>query len=43
LPSPAEEPLEIYAFIEAAGESKRQGGRPVPVQSVKEKAQAAAG
>jgi hypothetical protein len=42
-PVPVEETLELYAFMEAADESKRQGGRPVSVQSVMEKAQAAAG
>jgi hypothetical protein len=42
-PVPDEVTLEIYAFMEAADESKRQGGRPVSVQSVMEKAQAAAG
>ncbi len=41
-PVPAEETLELYAFMEAADESKRQGGRPVSVQSVMEKAEAAA-
>lgn len=33
------ETLEIFAFMEAADESKRQGGRPVTLQSVMEKAQ----
>ena len=33
-PVSAEETIEIYAFMEAADESKRQGGRPVSVQSV---------
>ncbi len=42
-PVPAEETLELYAFMEAADESKRQGGRPASIQSVMEKAQAAAG
>lgn len=32
------ETLEIYAFMEAADESKRQGGRPVNMQAVLEKA-----
>lgn len=32
------ETLEIYAFMEAADESKRQGGRPVNMQSVLDKA-----
>jgi hypothetical protein len=30
----AEETLEIYAFMEAADESKRQGGKPVTLESV---------
>jgi predicted dehydrogenase len=30
-PVTAEETLEIYAFMEAADESKRQGGKPVPL------------
>lgn len=30
--------LEIYAFMEAADESKRQGGRPVSIEAVLEKA-----
>ena len=42
-PVPAEETIEIYAFMEAADESKRQGGRPVSVHSVMDKAQAAGG
>jgi hypothetical protein len=33
-PVSAEETLEIYAFMEAADESKRQGGRPVTLESV---------
>ena len=41
-PVSAEETLEIYAFMEAADESKRQGGAPVKLASVMEKAQAAA-
>ena len=36
------ETLEIFAFMEAADESKRQGGRPVTLQSVMKKAQQAA-
>lgn len=35
------ETLEIYAFMEAADESKRQGGMPVTLESVLEKAHAA--
>ncbi len=41
-PVSAEETLEIYAFMEAADESKRQGGKPVTIQSVLEKAKAQA-
>jgi hypothetical protein len=37
-----EETLEIYAFMEAADQSKRQGGSPVTLQSVLEQARAAA-
>jgi hypothetical protein len=37
-----EETLEIYAFMAAADESKRQGGAPVRVQRVLEEARAAA-
>jgi hypothetical protein len=33
-PVSAEETLEIYAFMEAADESKRQGGKPVALASV---------
>jgi hypothetical protein len=33
-PVTAEETLEIYAFMEAADESKRQGGKPVTLASV---------
>ena len=36
------ETLEIFAFMEAAEESKRQGGRPVPLESVMKKAKQAA-
>ncbi len=38
-PVPAEQTLEIYAFMEAADESKRQGGQPVSVEGVLKKAQ----
>jgi len=38
-PMTVEHTLEIYAFMEAADESLRQGGRPVSVKSVLEKAQ----
>jgi predicted dehydrogenase len=41
-PVSAEETLEIYAFMEAADESKRQGGAPVTIASVLEKAKRAA-
>lgn len=37
-PVSEEETLEIYTFMEAADESKRQGGAPVTLQSVLEKA-----
>ena len=37
-PVTAEETLEIYAFMEAADESKRQGGVPVSIESVLAKA-----
>jgi hypothetical protein len=42
-PVSAEETLEIYAFMEAADESKRRGGVPVTLQEVMLKARAAAG
>lgn len=38
VPVSEEETLEIYAFMEAADESKRQGGAPVSLASVMEKA-----
>jgi predicted dehydrogenase len=41
-PVSAEETLEIYASMEAADESKRQGGAPVTIESVMAKARAAA-
>lgn len=37
-PVTEEETLEIYAFMEAADESKRQGGKPVTLESVMAKA-----
>lgn len=37
-PVPAEETLEIYAFMEAADESKRLGGQSVTLESVMQKA-----
>jgi predicted dehydrogenase len=42
-PVSADETLEIYAFMEAADESKRQGGRPVTVESVMTKAKSHVG
>jgi hypothetical protein len=41
-PIPPEETLELFAFMEAADESKRQGGRPVRLTEVLDKARAAA-
>jgi hypothetical protein len=41
-PVSEEETLEIYTFMEAADESKRQGGAPVSLASVLEKARKAA-
>jgi hypothetical protein len=41
-PVAEEETLEIYAFMEAADESKRQGGKPVTLESVMMKAREAA-
>lgn len=37
-PVSAEETIELFAFMEAADESKRQGGRPVKLSEVLEKA-----
>jgi predicted dehydrogenase len=42
-PVTAEETLEIYAFMEAADESKRQGGQPVTLASVLARARDKAG
>jgi predicted dehydrogenase len=42
-PVSAEETLEIFAFMEAADESKRQGGMPVAIESVMAKARAQSG
>ncbi|MGH8247076.1 MAG: Gfo/Idh/MocA family protein [Gammaproteobacteria bacterium] len=42
VPVPPEETLEIFAFMEAADESKRQGGGPVLLKDVLSKARAAA-
>lgn len=39
-PIPAEETIEMFAFMEAADESKRQGGRPVSIAEVMKKARA---
>lgn len=39
-PVSAEETIEIFAFMEAADESKRQGGKPVTIESVIAKAKA---
>ena len=41
-PVAEKETLEIYAFMEAADESKRQGGKPVTLESVLAKARQAA-
>jgi hypothetical protein len=41
-PVSAAETLQIYAFMEAADESKRQGGKPVTLAEVMEKAEAEA-
>ena len=38
-PVSAEETLEIIAFMEAADQSKRQGGCPVSIENVMKKAQ----
>ncbi len=37
-PVSAEETLEIYAFMEAADESRRQGGRPISIKGILDKA-----
>jgi predicted dehydrogenase len=42
VPVSPEETLEIYAFMEAADQSKRQGGTPVSLESVMSKARAEA-
>jgi Oxidoreductase family, NAD-binding Rossmann fold len=39
-PVTAEETIELYAFMEAADESKRQGGKPVAIESVLARARA---
>lgn len=40
-PVPPEETIELFAFMEAADESKRQGGKPVAISEVLAKARAA--
>src|SRR5262249_23518390 len=40
VPVDSDETLEIVAFMEAADESKRQGGKPVTIESVMAKARA---
>jgi hypothetical protein len=42
VPVSEEETLQIYAFMEAADESKRQGGKPVALETVLQKARAEA-
>jgi hypothetical protein len=42
-PVAAEETIELFAFMEAADESKRQGGAPVTIESVMAKARQQAG
>ena len=39
-PVSAEETIELFAFMEAADESKRQGGAPVKIETVMAKARA---
>ena len=41
-PVPPEVTVEIFAFMEAAEESKRQGGKPVTIETVLQRARAAA-
>jgi hypothetical protein len=41
-PVAADETLELYAFMEAADESKRRGGAPVELKEVLAKARAEA-
>jgi len=41
-PVTADETIEIFAFMEAADESKRQGGAPIPIAKVLEKARSEA-
>ena len=42
-PVAADETIEIFAFMEAADESKRQGGKPVTIESVMAKARSQLG
>jgi hypothetical protein len=42
-PVAAAETIEIYAFMEAADQSKREGGAPVSIESVMKKARQAVG
>ena len=42
VPVSAEETIELYAFMEAADESKRRGGAPVKIEEVMQKAKAEA-
>ena len=42
VPVSPEETLQIYAFMEAVDESQRQGGKPVTLAEVMEKAEAEA-
>ena len=42
-PVSAEETVEVFAFMEAADESKRQGGRPVAIADVMSKARSQSG
>jgi predicted dehydrogenase len=43
VPIPPEETIEIFAFMEAADESKRRGGAPVTIDEVMKKAEAELG
>lgn len=42
-PVPAEETIELYAFMTAADESKRQGGKPVKIADILQQAKSQAG
>jgi hypothetical protein len=37
-PVSAQETIELYAFMEAADQSKREGGKPVRIEDVMERA-----